>query len=241
MRCHPSRVRPRQRGCRRRPHAPRRPGAGGGGARGHLADRSGGLRRAWHRRGEGLPDFVGARRARGHRRPVPGPRHGVPCEPGPHGDRGHERRAQDEDQAGRRARLLGLRRLPEGDRQQGGRGAARDAAGVPRPTPRRGDRGGQARLHGEAGGGGSGGGALRDRLGRSRRPEGPRHRGRNAAAPRRRLPGGDAAHPRRRHRRHRRGPGLLEPGRPVDEAAAATMVRRRVADPKLALFHLAVG
>src|SRR5205814_2271570 len=219
--------------------APRRSSAGG--ARGHAPHRPGRLRRARHRRGQGLPHVVGARRARRHRRSVSGPRDGLPGEPGPDGERGHERRAQSKDQAGRRPRLRGLRRLSEGDREQGGRRAARDAARVPRAAPRRGDRGRQARLHGEARGRGSGGGALGDRIGRSRRSERPRDRGRNAAAPRRGLPGGDAADPRRRHRRHRRGPGLLEPGRPVDEAAAATMVRRRVADPKLALFHLAVG
>ena len=91
------------------------------------------------------------------------------------------------------------------------RGAGHSAA-FPAPAPEGGDRGRQARVHGEARGGrrarredGDGG----RRVGQA---EGAGHRRRHAATPLEELSGDDQAHPRRRDRRDRLRPLLLERG-----------------------------
>ena len=121
----------------------------------------------------------------------------------------------------RRPLLRRLRRLPEGDRLRRRPRDPGHAAGLPADAPRGGGRGRQARLHREAGrrrrpghpqGAGRGRGGEEEEPGRRRRHPAP--------APGR-LPRDHEADPRRRDRRDRRGPLLLEPGQPLDASRAS--------------------
>ncbi len=114
-------------------------------------------------------------------------------------------------------------------------------ARLPADPPQGRGRGGQERLHGEAGGRRPGRHPLGHRLLRARRAEGPGHRRRHPAPPPEALPRDHEAHPRRRDRRDRRRPVLLEPGRPLGHQEDARDDRDGVAVPQLALLHLALG
>ena len=141
----------------------------------------------------------------------------------------------------RRALLRRVRRLQEGARRPTSTSSSwprRPASGPMHLAGRR--RGGQARVHGEAGRRRRPRHPRRARRREEAKAKKPRRRRRHAAPPPDRLPRDDEAHPRRRDRRHRRRALLLEPGRPVDEAAQARVDRHGVADPQLALLHLAL-
>ena len=157
--------------------------------------------------------------------------------------------SRDEPRQARRARA-GARRtaassgfdayehvIAVGRRRRDPRGAARLPAGAP---PGRG-RSRQARLLREARRDRPDGRALGHRVRGDREEEGPHARRRHAAPPPGVLPRGVQAHPGRRDRRARLGRGLLDAGRPLARRPQARVLRRRVADPELALLHLARG
>ncbi len=116
-----------------------------------------------------------------------------------------------------------------------------DAARLPSTAPRRRRRRRQAHLHGEAGRHRFSRHPLGARDLRRSPQEEARHRRRHPAPSPGRVHRDDQAHPQRRHRRCRERPGLLEPGRAVEQRPAAELVRHRMADPQLAVLHLAVG
>ena len=142
-----------------------------------------------------------------------------------------------------------LRRLPEGPGRGRRHGDPRLPALLPPRAPRGRDPGGQARLHGEAGGRGPARRALRHRHVGARREQGAGHRRRHPAPPPGPLPRDHEARAGRRHRRARGRAVLLEHGRPLGRAGRAELgqpdrqevVGHGVAGPQLALHGLGLG